>query len=123
MLPPRQGLHHLAHTTDFASYEHYLASALHELVHWTGAKHRLDRELNHRFRTRSYAAEELVAELGAASYALTNRCRGNSGTPEYIGSWPQLLSDDDRAVFTAASKASQAADYLRTFSEPKEEAA
>jgi antirestriction protein ArdC len=25
---------------------------------------------------------------------------------------------DDRAIFTAASKASQAADYLRSFSEP-----
>lgn len=42
---------------------------------------------------------------------------------EYIANWLQLLRDDDRAVFTAASKASQAADYLRGFSEQLEEAA
>jgi antirestriction protein ArdC len=28
-----------------------------------------------------------------------------------------LLKDDNRAIFTASSKASQAADYLRSFSE------
>jgi antirestriction protein ArdC len=36
----------------------------------------------------------------------------------YIGNWIELLRDDNRAIFTAASKASQAADFLRSFSEP-----
>lgn len=36
---------------------------------------------------------------------------------EYIGSWIELLKDDPRAIFTAASKASQAADFLSSFSE------
>jgi antirestriction protein ArdC len=33
------------------------------------------------------------------------------------------LREDPRAIFTAASKASQAADFLRSFSEVAEEAA
>jgi antirestriction protein ArdC len=43
-----------------------LHDAFHELTHWTGAKHRLDRDFSGRFGTQAYAAEELVAELGAA---------------------------------------------------------
>ena len=35
--------------------------------------------------------------------------------------WLSLLKEDDRAIFTAASKASAAADYLRSFSEKVEE--
>ena len=35
----------------------------------------------------------------------------------YIADWIQLLKEDDRAIFTAASKASQAADFLRAFSD------
>ena len=38
---------------------------LHELVHWTGAPTRLNRPFD-RFGSEIYAAEELVAELGAA---------------------------------------------------------
>lgn len=56
-LPPEQA---------FTGREHYLATILHELGHWSGAKHRLDRDMEGRFGTRQYAAEELVAELTAA---------------------------------------------------------
>ena len=37
----------------------------------------------------------------------------------YIKNWIELLKEDSRAIFTAASLASKAADYLRSFSEPK----
>jgi antirestriction protein ArdC len=49
-----------------SSRGHLLHNAFHELTHWTGAKHRLDRDFSGRFGTQAYAAEELVAELGAA---------------------------------------------------------
>lgn len=113
----------LPHTTDFESYEHYLATALHELCHWTAAKHRLNRDLNHRFSTRSYAAEELIAELGAAFLCAHLEVKGQLRHSEYIANWLQLLKDDPRAIFTAASKASQAADYLRSFSDVMHEEA
>lgn len=46
--------------------EGYYATLVHELTHWSGAKHRLDRNLQTRFGEEAYAAEELVAEIGAA---------------------------------------------------------
>ena len=105
----------------FNSPEHYYATGLHELAHWTGAKTRLDRDLTGRFRTRSYAAEELVAEMGAAFLCAHLSIAGELRHAGYIQNWLELLKEDNRAIFTAASRASQAADYLRTFSEPVEE--
>lgn len=107
----------------FESMEHYHATKLHELVHWSGHKSRLDRDLSHRFGTKAYAAEELVAELGAAFLCAHLGVQGQLRHAGYIESWLSLLKEDDRAIFTAASKASQAADYLRSFSEKLEQEA
>lgn len=112
----------LPHTTDFESYEHYLATSLHELAHWSGAKHRLNRELGNRFGSKAYAAEELVAELSAAFLCAHLGVQGQLRHSEYIANWLQLLKSDDRAVFTASAKAQQAADFLRAFSEKEEQA-
>jgi antirestriction protein ArdC len=101
----------------FDSEARYYATLLHELVHWSGAAPRLNRDLSARFGTHQYAAEELVAEFGAAFLCAHLGIMGELRHADYIGSWLALLKQDDRAVFTAASKASQAADYLRAFSE------
>jgi len=34
----------------------------HELVYWSGARSRLDRDLSYRFGSGSYAAEDLLAK-------------------------------------------------------------
>lgn len=107
----------LPHATAFESRAHYTATALHELCHWTGAERRLKRDLTGRFRSKSYAAEELIAELGAAFLCAHLGVEGKLRHADYIGHWLELLKSDDKAIFTAASKASQAADYLRAFSE------
>jgi antirestriction protein ArdC len=120
---PHMDMIWLPSPTDFESYEYYLATALHELAHWSGAKHRLDRQLNNRFGTQAYAAEELVAELGAAFLCAHLNIEGKLRHAEYIANWLELLREDPRAIFTAASKASQAAGFLRSFSEAKEQAA
>jgi antirestriction protein ArdC len=104
----------------FRSEQQYQATLLHECCHWTGHESRLDRQLGNRFGTRAYAAEELIAELGAAFLCAHLGIQGDLRHAGYIESWIELLKDDDRAIFTAASKASQAADYLRSFSEPLE---
>ena len=90
-------------------------------VHFSGHPKRLNRDLKNRFATKAYAAEELVAELGAAFLCAHLGVEGQLRHAEYLANWLQLLKEDNRAIFTAASKASQAADYLRAFSEPKEE--
>ena len=92
----------------------YYATLSHEATHWTGVKSRLDRDLSGRFGSEGYAAEELVAELGAAflcgSLGLANEPRPDHAA--YITSWLKILRGDNRAIFTAAAKAQQAADHL-----------
>ena len=94
--------------------EAYYATLLHELTHWTGHESRLDRDLSGRFGNEAYAMEELVAELGAAflcaDLSITNTPRPDHAA--YIGGWLEALKRDKRAIFTAASKAAQATDYL-----------
>ena len=51
----------------FKEPEGYVATAVHELVHWTSHPSRLDRSFGReRWGDEGYAMEELVAELGAA---------------------------------------------------------
>jgi antirestriction protein ArdC len=90
----------------------YSATLAHELVHWTGAKKRCDRVFGKRFGDQAYAAEELVAELGAAFTCAHFGIEGDLRHAGYIASWIKLLKSDSRAIFTAASKAQQAVDYL-----------
>jgi antirestriction protein ArdC len=101
----------------FRTVEHFYAVELHELGHWAGAEKRLNRDLKNRFGTKAYAAEELVAELTAAFLCAHLGIQGELRHAGYIADWIRLLKEDDRAVFTAASKASQAAEFLRAFSE------
>jgi antirestriction protein ArdC len=86
----------------------------HELTHWTGHKKRLDRDLKDRFGSRDYAAQELVAELGAAFLSAEFGFNSDVRNVGYIATWIELLEADKRAFFTACSKASKAADYLRS---------
>jgi len=100
--------------SQFKTPEAYYSVLSHELTHWTGAAHRLDRQLGGRFGLQAYAMEELVAELGAA---FTCARLGIATEPRidhapYIASWLKALRSDPRAIFTAASKAQEAADYL-----------
>jgi antirestriction protein ArdC len=94
--------------------ENAYGTLLHELTHWTSHKTRCDRELAKRFGSDAYAAEELIAELGAAFLCAE---LGISPAPrqdhaQYLQSWLNVLKGDKRAIFTAASKASAACDYL-----------
>lgn len=96
----------------FESEEHYWGTLLHELTHWTGHKDRLNRDLAGRFRSERYAAEELVAEMGAAFLCGALGIGGRLRHPEYIGNWLSVLKSDKRAVFKASSLAQAAADFL-----------
>jgi antirestriction protein ArdC len=101
----------------------YYSTLAHEHCHWTATKERCDRQLGKRFGDNQYAAEELVAELGAAfvcgHLGLASEPRPDHA--EYIGSWLNVLKADKRVIFTAASKAQQAADCLIERGESKPE--
>ena len=109
----------------FKGADHFYNVAFHELTHWAGHKSRLDRDLKNRFGARNYAAEELIAELGAAFLCAEFGFDGDVRNAGYIASWIELLKADERAFFTACSNASKAADYLRglALAEPAEIAA
>ena len=99
----------------FRDSESYYATLAHEATHWTRHPSRLDREFGRkRFGDEGYAMEELVAELGsaflAADLALTPEVRDDHAA--YIASWIKVLKDDTRAIFTAASHAQRATDFL-----------
>jgi antirestriction protein ArdC len=93
----------------------HAATLSHELSHWTRHASRLNRDFGQkRFGDDAYAVEELVAELGSAFL-----CADLQITPEiredhasYLACWLKVLKQDKRAIFTAASHASKAVDFL-----------
>jgi antirestriction protein ArdC len=91
-----------------------LPPVFHELGHWTGAKHRLDRDLSNRFETKDQkAAEELIAELTSAFLCAEFSIDGSSEHSSYIAHWITLLKSDPKAIFTCASQAQAAVDFMR----------
>ena len=98
-------------------------TALHELGHWSGHDSRLARDLSGGFGSKKYGQEELVAELCAAFTCATLGIAPTVRHADYIGSWLEVLREDNRAVVRAASAASKAADYLLAFRPGAEPAA
>lgn len=99
----------------FRDAESYAATLAHELTHWTKHETRLARDMGRvKWGDAGYAREELVAELGSAFL-----CADLGVTPEvredhasYIASWLKVLKDDKRFIFSWASHAQRAADFL-----------
>ncbi len=104
-LPPFEAFH-----TPEAAY----ATACHELTHWTGAPQRLARDLKGFGNRAEYAREEIIAEMGAcftcASLGITPPDLGEHAA--YLEHWIKALKEDPKYLFSAASKAQAAADFL-----------
>ena len=115
---PDEGL--FCGTDTMSRSEGYYATVTHELTHWSGAPHRLDRDMGKRFGDAAYAAEELVAEIASAflccELSITQDIRADHA--QYLAQWLKLLKDDSRAIFPAAAKASAAVAYLKRLQFP-----
>lgn len=96
----------------FISAEQYYATLFHELVHWTGHLDRLDRDLTTRFGSPEYAAEELVAELGAAFLAHRFGFDVVTYSAQYLSTWLGAIKENPSFLIACASAASKAAEYL-----------
>ncbi len=105
----------------FVDEDAYWGTLFHELTHATGHKSRLDRTFGKRFGDSAYAAEELVAELGSAFLCARLGISASFRSASYIDSWLKVLAGDNRAIFTAASYAGHAADWLWKQAYRKEE--
>lgn len=92
----------------------YYRTCLHELCHGSGHKSRLNRNLAGSFGSKDYAREELIAEMGSAFLCAALGIVPTVRHADYLGSWLDVLREDNRAIFRAASAASKAADWLLT---------
>ena len=93
----------------------FYRTCFHELSHWSGAAHRLNRNLSGRFGSQSYGREELVAEMGSAFICASLNIVPTVRHADYLGAWLAILREDNHAIFRAASQASKAADYILAF--------
>lgn len=93
----------------------YYSTLLHELAHWTGHTSRLNRigiTGNVQFKSKGYAFEELIAEIGSAYLCADLKISGEMRHEAYIADWLELLKNDKTAVFKAASAAEKAAMFV-----------
>ena len=94
----------------------WYSTLFHELTHWTGAKHRLDRDGGRKFGDQKYAFEELVAEFGAAflcaGFGIATVEKGDHAG--YIAHWLKVLKENNRMIFSASGDASKAVNYLKS---------
>jgi len=99
---------------DAASYAAVLS---HEVIHWTAAPQRLNRDLSRYARDKSERArEELIAELGScflcADLGVAPELEPREDHASYVGSWLKVLAGDKRAIFQAAAHAQRAVTFL-----------
>ena len=110
----------------FRDAESFYATLAHESAHWTKHPSRLDRDFERKsWGDEGYAREELVAELSSAflcaDLGLTPEVRDDHAS--YIANWLTALKNDKRAIFSAASHAQKAVDYLHGLQARAEECA
>ncbi|AEW02349.1 hypothetical protein A4D02_30795 [Niastella koreensis] len=101
-------------TSECTATEGYYSTLFHELTHWTGHSKRLNRKFGAKKGDKDYAVEELVGELGTAflcaEHDITVLQSGEHAN--YIAHWLEILRNNKKCLFTAASQASKACDYL-----------
>lgn len=111
----------------FDTIQGFYGTALHELTHWTGAESRLDRTMGRIFGDSTYAAEELVAELGATFIAAKFgiEVEPHQEHTDYLAQWIEMLRSHPKALYSAAKMAQTSTDYLIDLADggEKEEAA
>jgi antirestriction protein ArdC len=109
----------------FRDAEAYAATKAHEFTHWTAHPSRLARVLGKRFGDNAYAAEELIAELGAAflcaDLGITLEPRDDHAA--YLAHWLKVIREDKRAIFSAAAHAQRAVDYLHSLQQQEQQEA
>lgn len=96
--------------------DHYYSTAFHEVSHWTGAPHRLNRDLSGRFGSVEYAKEELRAEIGSM---LVGARLGIGRDPEHIANhhaylkhWLDIAKSDPQEVVRACRDAEKICQFL-----------
>lgn len=107
---------HMVLPSLYKSSEGYNHDALHELVHSTGSKTRLNRAILNEFGSAEYAYEELVAEIGAAmcSYLLNSPLSHDmrNNNKAYVNSWLQMIKEKPESLKSAIQDAAKAEEFI-----------
>jgi antirestriction protein ArdC len=105
----------LPNKEQFKTSDDYYATLLHEIIHWTGHKSRLNRNISG-MKDDKYAFEELVAEIGSLylkeRIGLKNDAKIINNSSSYIDTWIKVLKDDRNNLFLALKKADEAVEYI-----------
>lgn len=102
---------------NFETENGYFASLAHEMAHASGHKSRLDRD----FKKTPYAFEELIAEIGACMICARLGLEPDfEQSAAYVEHWLNVLKQDKKAIFRAASQAQKACDYIMKRITPEE---
>jgi antirestriction protein ArdC len=109
---------HVPALAQFDTAAHHAATKAHEHMHWTGTTERLARDMTGRFGSDNFAAEELVAELGAAFVCALAGIDSVARTDHasYLAHWCRMLRAQPAVLWTVAAKSQAAADWLAAYS-------
>jgi len=93
---------------------HYYSTLFHELTHSSGHEKRLNRKDKFDDHKKSYAYEELIAEIGSIFFGyefnITKTIRDNHA--KYLNSWIKSLKNDYTFLTGATAQAQKAVDYF-----------
>ena len=94
----------------FADGQEFYSTAIHEMIHSTGASNRLNREGGKKFGDKKYGKEELVAELSAAvigaSFGFVTRVQDNNAA--YLKSWIKAIKEEPKFLVSVLADVSKA---------------
>jgi antirestriction protein ArdC len=114
---PIEDIIKMPNKTTFMNQENFYNVLFHEEIHGSGAESRLNRETLTTpapFGSKSYAREELIAEMGAAYLCgisgISHATIENSAA--YIQGWKNSISNDSRLVVMAAAQAQKAVNFI-----------
>ena len=100
----------------FASESEFYSTLFHELTHSTGHGDRLNRNTltgRHRFGSKEYGREELIAELGASFLCgMAGIEKVGDNNAAYLASWLKTIQEDVNLLGWASAKAQKAFDFI-----------
>jgi antirestriction protein ArdC len=91
--------------------EGYYSTVFHELIHWTGAKERLNRPSFTDYKAER-PFEELVAEMGGAFLSAYVGFHYDTQHTAYITSWCKGMKEKEDTLYKACSQAQKAVNML-----------
>jgi len=99
----------------YSNQAEFFSSIFHEMIHSTGHKSRLNRELGNEYGSEKYSKEELVAEIG--SQFLLSECDISSescfnNSLAYLQGWMNSIKEDPALITFAAQRAQKAVRYV-----------